>query len=76
MSTESGANRRGFLKSSAAIAAGLGGLAGPSAARGADKPQEATYDGKTIGQWVAQLKDTDSGARSAASIPAANVYVT
>ena len=67
MSTESDASRRVFLKSSAASAAGLGGLADPSAARGADKPHEATYDGKTIGHWVAQLKDRDSGARSAAA---------
>jgi hypothetical protein len=68
MSTESRGSRRLFLKTSASAAAGVGGLVFPDVqARGADEHQELTYPGKTIGQWIAPLKDTDSGARSSAA---------
>src|SRR5579872_2117586 len=68
MSTEPAASRRMFLKTSASFAAGLGTLTALVApARGADEDQLPTYHGKTISQWIAQLKDVESSARSAAA---------
>ena len=78
MSANSISSRRLFIKTSATVAASLGTFSVPaSSSFGVDDvagskslnrvDSEAAFRDKSVGEWIAQLKDEDDAARSSAA---------